>query len=125
MKGSASDIARVAIEEECMTIHEFLDALKDTRAAGYQPYLVTQSSRQIVRLKSPTGAEHCPITAVCERCTGQTYPPTAIYSIIECLGLDPHDAYIIAAAADGDVSVPLVRQQLLTALAPLDPITCA
>jgi hypothetical protein len=42
----------------------------------------------------------------------------AIYSIVERLGLDPDDAYSIAAAADGDGSVPLARQQLLKALAP-------
>jgi hypothetical protein len=82
MQGTAADRTRVAIEEECMTIHEFFDALKDTRAAGYQPYVAMQSSRQIIRLKSPTGAEHCPITAVCEHYTGQTYPPMAIYSIM-------------------------------------------
>jgi hypothetical protein len=117
MKGTAADITRVAMEEECMTIQEFFDALKATRAAGYQPYVAMQSSRHVIRLKSPTGGEHCPITAVCERYTGQTYPPMAIYSIVDRLGLDPDDAYIIAAAADGDVSVPLVRQQLLSALA--------
>jgi hypothetical protein len=106
-----------------MTIQEFIDALQVTRAAGYRPYLAAQSSKQLIRLKSPTGAEHCPITAVCERYTGQTYPPMAVYSIIESLGLDPDDAYTIVAAADGHTSIPCVRQQLLTALAPLDPIT--
>jgi hypothetical protein len=110
------------MQEESMTIPEFIDALKVTRADGYHPYLVTQSSRQLIRLKSPSGAEHCPITAVCERYTGETYPPMAVYSIMESLELDPDDAYTIVAAADGHGSIPLVRQQLLTALAPLDPI---
>jgi hypothetical protein len=122
MQGTAADSTRVAIEEECMTIHEFFDALKATREDGYQPYIATLPSRQIIRLKSPTGAEHCPITAVYEHSTGQIYPPMAIYSIMGRLGLDPDDAYTIAAAADGDVSVPLVRQQLLTALAPLESV---
>jgi hypothetical protein len=120
MQGTAADSTRVAIEEKCMTIHEFFDALKATQTAGYQPYIATQSSRQIIRLKSPTGAEHCPITAVYERYTGQTYAPMAIYSIMGSLELHPDDAFTIAAAADGDVSVPLVRQQLLTALTPLE-----
>ena len=103
-----------------MTIQEFFDALKETRRAGYQPYITIKSSRQVIRLTSPTGGEHCPITAVCEHRTGQTYPPMTVYSIMEQLGLDPDDAYVIAAAADGDVnSAPLVRQQLLRALAPL------
>jgi hypothetical protein len=115
-------VARTATQEESMTIQEFLDALQVTRAAGYRPYFAAQSSRQLIRLKSPTGAEHCLITAVCERYTGQTYPPMAVYSIMERLGLDPDDAYTIVAAADGHGSIPLVRQQLLTALAPLDPI---
>jgi hypothetical protein len=105
-----------------MTIPEFMDALKVTRANGYHPYVTAQSSRHIIRLKSPTGAEHCPITAVYERYMGETYPPMAVYSIMERLGLDPDDAYTIVAAADGHGSLPLVRQQLLTALAPLDPI---
>jgi hypothetical protein len=104
-------------------MQEFIDALKVTRADGIHPYLVTQSSRQLIRLKSPSGAEHCPITAVCERYTGQTYPPMAIYSIMESLGLEPDDAYTIAAAADGHLSGPLMRQQLLTALTPLKPLT--
>jgi hypothetical protein len=38
------------------------------------------------------------------------------------LELHPDDAYTIAAAADGDVSEPVVRQQLLTALAPLESV---
>jgi hypothetical protein len=105
-----------------MTIQEFLAALKVTRADGYHPYLVTQTSRQMIRLKSPSGAEHCPITAVYEQHTGQMYPPMAIYSIMESLGLHPDDAYTIAAAADGRISEPFIRQQLLTALAPLNPI---
>jgi hypothetical protein len=117
-----SGVARAATQEENMTIQKFIDALKVTRANGYYPYLVTQSSRQMIRLKSPTGVEHCPITAVCERYTGQTCPPMAIYSLMESLGLHPDDAYTIAAAADGDGSVPLVRQQLLTALAPLESV---
>jgi hypothetical protein len=115
-------LARATTQEESMTLQEFFDALKVVRAAGYRPYLVAQSSRQLIRLTSPTGAEHCPITAVCERHTGQTFPPLAIYSIIERLGLDPDDAYTIAAAADGQASVLPIREQLLTALAPLDPV---
>lgn len=38
------------------------------------------------------------------------------------LGLDPDDAYAIAAAADGRADDPLLRQQLLAALALLDPV---
>ncbi len=105
-----------------MTIQEFFAALKAVRADGYRPYLVAASSRQMIRLTSPTGDEHCPITAVCERYTGQTFPPTAVYSSLQRLGLDPDDAYTIAAAADGQGSVALLRQQMLAALAPLDPV---
>ena len=49
-----------------MTIKEFLGALTGTRSKGYQPYLVAQAHRQLIRLKSPAGDEHCPITAVYE-----------------------------------------------------------
>jgi hypothetical protein len=106
-----------------MTIPQFLDALTRTRAAGYHPYLVAQSSRQMLRLKSPTGAEHCPLTAVCERYTGETFRPVAIYSLLEHLELDPDDAHAIAAAADGQVDGSPLRQQLLTAVAPLPAVT--
>jgi hypothetical protein len=105
-----------------MTLQEFFDALKVVRAAGYRPYLVAQSSRQMIRLTSPTGDEHCPITAVCECYTGQTFPPTAVYASLARLGLDPDDAYTIAAAADGQSNVPFLRQQMLAALALLDPV---
>jgi hypothetical protein len=115
-------LARATTPEESMTIQEFFDALTVTRADGYRPYLVTESCRQLIRLTSPAGDEHCPITAVCERYTGQTFPPTAVYSSLTRLGLDPDDAYSIAAAADGQESVPSMRQQMLTVLAPLDPV---
>jgi hypothetical protein len=113
-------LTRATTPEESMTLQEFFDALRVTRADGYRPYLVTESCRQLIRLTSPAGAEHCPMTAVCERYTGQTFPPTAVYSSLTRLGLDLDDAYTIAAAADGQSHVPLMRQQLLAALAPLD-----
>jgi hypothetical protein len=72
---------------------------------------------QTIRLKSPAGTEHCPITAVYECCTGQTYPPAAVYSTLERLGLDPDDAYTIVMAADGQTDEPIIRHQLLAALA--------
>ena len=103
-----------------MTLQEFFDALTVTRADGYRPSLVTESSRQLIRLTSPAGDEHCPMTAVCEHDTGQTFPPTAVYSSLMHVGLDPDDAYTIAAAADGQDGEPGLRQQLLAALAPLD-----
>ncbi len=103
-----------------MTVQEFFDALTLTRADGYRPYLVTEACRQMIRLKSPAGAEHCPMTAVCERNTGQTFPPTAAYSSLQRLRLDPDEAYTIAAVADGKSHVPLMRQQMLAALALLD-----
>ena len=103
-----------------MTIQEFLDALTTTRMQGYQPYLVAEAHRQLIRLKSPAGDEHCPITAVYECYTGHTYPPTAVYSTLECLGLDPDDAYRIVMAVDGQPDEPIVRHQLLTALALTD-----
>jgi hypothetical protein len=105
-----------------MTIPEFFDALTAARADGYRPYLVAQSCRQRIRLTSPRGDEHCPITAVYEHATRQTFPPMAVYAAMHPLGLDPDDAYAIAAAADGRADDPLLRQQLLTALALLDPV---
>ena len=100
-----------------MTIQEFLDALIATRKGGYQPYLVAEAYGQTIRLKSPAGAEHCPITAVYECYTGQTCPPAAVYSTLKSLGLDPDDAFAIAAAADGQTDEPILRHQLLSALA--------
>jgi hypothetical protein len=100
-----------------MTMQEFLDALTAMRARGYHPYLFAEAYGQTIRLKSPAGAEHCPITAVYECCTGQTYPPAAVYSTLERLGLDPEDAYTIVTAADGPTDEPIIRQQLLAALA--------
>ena len=38
------------------------------------------------------------------------------------LGLDPHDAYSIAAAADGRADDPRLQHYLLRALALLDPV---
>jgi hypothetical protein len=107
----------MAIRRACMTINQFLDALTAARGRGYQPYLVTEAYGQTIRLKSPAGAEHCPITAVYECATGQTYPPVAVYSTLEDLGLDPEDAYTIVTAADGQIDEPIIRQQLLAALA--------
>ena len=103
-----------------MTIQEFLDALTGTRSKGYQPYLVAEAHRQLIRLKSPAGDEHCPITAVYECYTGHTYPPAAVYSTLEHLGLDPEDAYTIVMAVDGQPDEPIVRHQLLAALALTD-----
>jgi len=100
-----------------MTIQEFLDALTATRKCGYRPYLVAEAYGQTIRLKSPAGAEHCPITAVYECYTGETCPPAAVYSTLKSLGLDPDDAYTIAAAADGQTDEPILRHQLLSALA--------
>ena len=79
-----------------MTINEFLDALTATRDRGYQPYLVAEAYGQTIRLKSPAGAEHCPNTAVYECATGQTYPPAAVYSTLDRLGLNLDDAYTLA-----------------------------
>ena len=103
-----------------MTIKEFLDALTGTRSKGYQPYLVAAAHSQLIRLKSPAGDEHCPITAVYECYTGHTYPPAAVYSTLEHLGLDPEDAYTIVMAVDGQPDEPFVRHQLLAALALTD-----
>jgi hypothetical protein len=100
-----------------MTIQEFLDALIATRKGGYQPYLVAEAYGQTIRLRSPAGAEHCPITAVYECYTGQMCPPAAVYSTLKSLGLDPDDAYTIAAAADGQTDELILRHQLLSALA--------
>ena len=71
-----------------MTMQEFLDTLTAISARGYQPYLVAEAYGQTIRLKSPAGAEHCPITAVYECSTGQTCPPAAVYSTLERLGLE-------------------------------------
>ena len=73
------------------------------------------------------GAPHTTSRAVwrarfSKECRAREAPPTAVYSSLERLGLDPDEAYTIAAAADGQDSVPLMRQQLLTALALLDPV---
>jgi hypothetical protein len=100
-----------------MTMQEFFDALTAMRARGYQPYLVAEAYGQIIRLKSPAGADHCPITAVYECATGQTCPPAAVYSTLVRLGLDRDDAYTLVAAADGQTDEPLIRHQLLAALA--------
>jgi hypothetical protein len=100
-----------------MTIHEFLEALKAAREDGYRAYLVAEPYGQAVRLKSPRGNEHCPLTAVCVHHTGQTFPPAAVYSTSESLELSPDDAYTLAAAADLQTAEPLLRYQLLTALA--------
>jgi hypothetical protein len=100
-----------------MTLQEFLDALTALRARGYQPYLVAAAYGQTIRLKSPAGVDHCPITAVYECATGQTCLPAAVYSTLECLGLDPDDAYTIVTAADGQTDEPIIRHQLLAALA--------
>src|SRR5262245_18251995 len=100
-----------------MTIQEFLDALIVTRKGGYQPYLVTEAYGQTIRLRSPSGAEHWPITAVYECYTGQMCPPAALYSTLKSLGLDPDDAYTIAAAAVGQTDELILRYQLLSALA--------
>jgi hypothetical protein len=70
-----------------MTIHEFLEALKAAREDGYRAYLVAEPYGQAVRLKSPRGNEHCPLTAVCVHHTGQTFPPAAVYSTSESLEL--------------------------------------
>jgi hypothetical protein len=99
-----------------MTIKEFLEALQETKEVGYRPYLVPRSYGQTIRLESPAGHEHCPITAVCEWQTGQTFPPTAVYSVFESLGLSPDDAYTIVAAADVHTVEPILRQQILVAL---------
>jgi hypothetical protein len=99
-----------------MTIHEFLEALKDVKAVGYRPYMVSKTYGQAIRLESPAGAEHCPITAVCERHTGQTLPTTAVYSSLDLVGLSPDDAYAIAAATDSQALEPLLRAQILAAL---------
>jgi hypothetical protein len=100
-----------------MTMQEFVDALTALSARGYQPYLVAEAYGQTIRLKSPAGADHCPITAVYECATGQTCPPAAVYSTLERLGLDLDDAYTIVTAADGQTDEPLIRHQLLAALA--------
>jgi hypothetical protein len=100
-----------------MTMQEFLDALTAMRARGYQPYLVAEAYGQTIRLTSPAGAEHCPITAVYECSTGQACPPAAVYSTLERLGLDPDHAYTIVTAADGQTAEPIIRHQLLAALA--------
>ena len=99
-----------------MTIKEFLEALKKAKTVGYRPYLVSKPYGQTIRLKSPAGNEHCPITAVCECQTGQTFPPASVYSAIESLGLSPDDAYTIATVADVHTAEPALRQQILTAL---------
>jgi hypothetical protein len=100
-----------------MTIYEFLEALKAAREDGYRAYLMAAPYGQTIRLKSPRGTEHCPITAVCEHHTGQTFPPAAVYSTCETLGLSPDDAYTLTAAADLQAAEPLLRQQLLIAVA--------
>jgi hypothetical protein len=100
-----------------MTMQEFLDTLTALRAHGYQPYLVAEAYGQTIRLKSPAGADHCPITAVYECSSGQTCPPAAVYSTLARLGLDRDDAYTIVTAADGQTDEPIIRHQLLTALA--------
>jgi hypothetical protein len=87
------------------------------RARGYQPYLVAEAYGQTIRLKSPVGAEHCPITVVYECSTGQACPPAAVYSTLKRLELDPDDAYTIVTAADGQTDEPIIRHQLLAALA--------
>jgi hypothetical protein len=99
-----------------MTIHKFFEALKAARKDGYRAYLVAESYGQAVRLQSPGGHEHCPLTAVCEHHTGQTFPPAAVYSTHESLGLSPDDAYTLTAAADLQAAEPVLRHQLLTAL---------
>jgi hypothetical protein len=103
-------------QEEYMTVQEFLEALKEVRAVGYRPYLVSKPYGQTIRLRSPAGDEHCPITAVCERQTGQTFPPADVYSALESLGLSPDDAYSIATVADVPTIEPVLRQQILVAL---------
>jgi hypothetical protein len=99
-----------------MTVQEFLEALKQARDVGYRPYLVSKPYGRTIRLESPAGDEHCPITAVCECQTGQTFPPAAVYSAIESLGLSPDDAYTIAAVADVHTVEPILRQHILMAL---------
>jgi hypothetical protein len=100
-----------------MTIQEFFEALTTARAAGYRAYLVAMPYGQAVRLTSPTGHEHCPITAVYEHQTGQTFSPAAVYSTHASLGLSADDAYALTAAADLQGTEPMLRHQLLTALA--------
>jgi hypothetical protein len=99
-----------------MTIQEFLQALQHMPAVGYRPFMASKPFGQAIRLMSPAGAEHCPITAVCEHHTGQTLPPTAVYSALDRLGLSPDDAYTIAAAADVQAIEPVLRTQILHAL---------
>jgi hypothetical protein len=65
-----------------MTMQECFDALTAMRARGYQPYLVAEAYGQIICLKSPAGADHCPMTAVYACATGQTCPPAAVYSTL-------------------------------------------
>jgi hypothetical protein len=100
-----------------MTIHEFFEALKAAKEGGYRAYLVAELYGQAVRLQSPRGYEHCPLTAVCEHHTGQTFPPAAVYSTCESLGLSPDDAYALTAAADLQAAEPRLRHQLLAILA--------
>jgi hypothetical protein len=100
-----------------MTIAAFLAALEALRPAGYRPYVAAESYGPAIRLESPAGHEHCPITAVCAHRTGKIFPPVAVYSTLESLGLSPDDAYALSAAADLQAAEPLLRHQLLTALA--------
>ena len=100
-----------------MTVSEFLAALATLRAAGYHPYLALKPYGPAIRLKSTTGEEYCPITAVCAHRTGKIFPPAGVYSTLESLGLSPDDAYALAAAADLQAAEPRLRHQLLAALA--------
>jgi hypothetical protein len=110
-----------------MTVSEFLAALATMPAAGYHPYLALEPYGPAIRLKSRAGEEYCPITAVCAHRTGKIFPPGAVYSTIESLGLSPDDAYALTAASDLQAAEPDLRHQLLAALAlheppsPLDP----
>jgi hypothetical protein len=100
-----------------MTVSEFLAVLATMRAAGYRPYFAPEPYGPAIRLKSPAGVEYCPITAVCAHRTGQDFPPVAVYSTVESLGLSPDDAYALSAAADLQGAEPCLRRQMLAALA--------